>query len=149
MAPEVLREIQLENKPGECRPLVLVVEDDDGVASMLAICLAAAGFEVARVTLGAEALRVLEREAVQATILDLGLPDGLGGSVLEWLRRLSGQGAPPYLVISALDQGEVKKRYGPMGETFLPKPFDPWVLIGKLEEMLRGAGPPPAEGESR
>ena len=115
---------------------------------MLAICLVAAGFEVARVTLGAEALRILAREEVQATILDLGLPDGLGGSVLEWLRRPCEQGAPPYLVISALDQGEVKKRYGPMGENFLPKPFDPWVLIGKLEGLLEGGQPSPMEGES-
>jgi two-component system KDP operon response regulator KdpE len=148
MAPGVLREILLESRPDEGRPRVLVVEDDDGVASMLAICLAAAGFEVARVTLGAEALRMLACEAVHAIILDLGLPDGLGGSVLEWLRRPSGQGALPYLVISALDQGEVKKRYGPMGENFLPKPFDPWVLVGRLEEMLQGAEPPLVEGES-
>jgi len=138
----------VEIRPDEGRPRVLVVEDDDGVASMLAICLAAGGFDVARVTLGAEALRMLACEAVHAIILDLGLPDGLGGSVLDWLRRLSGQGAPPYLVISALDQGEITKRYGPMEENFVPKPFDPWVLIGKLEEMLQ-AGPPPVEGESR
>jgi DNA-binding response OmpR family regulator len=149
MALEVLRESLLESMSGQERPRVLLVEDDDSVASMLAICLAAAGFEVARVSLGAEALRVLAREAVQAIILDLGLPDGLGGSVLDSLRRPSGKCTPPYLVISALDQGEVKKRYGPMEENFLPKPFDPWVLVGRLEEMLQGAEPPPVEGESR
>jgi DNA-binding response OmpR family regulator len=149
MVQGVLRESLLEARPGKERPLVLLVEDDDGVASMLAICLAVAGFDIARVTLGAEALRILGRGAVQATILDLSLPDGLGGSVLEWLRRPSGQGAPPYLVISALDQGEVKKRYGPMGDNFLPKPFDPWALIGRLEELLEGAEPSPMEGESR
>jgi DNA-binding response OmpR family regulator len=149
MAQGVLGESLLEPKPGKERPLVLLVEDDDGVASMLAICLVAAGFEVARVTLGAEALRILPREEVQATILDLGLPDGLGGDVLDWLRRPCGQGGPPYLVISALEPGEVKKRYGPMGENFLPKPFDPWVLIGKLEELLEGTEPSAMEGESR
>jgi two-component system, OmpR family, catabolic regulation response regulator CreB len=131
----------LEAGPGKERLRVLVVEDDDGVASMLAISLAAAGFQVARVSLGGEALAILERKGVNAVILDLSLPDGLGGSVLDWLRRVSGCGAPAYLVISALEQGEVKKRYGPLEENFVPKPFDPWALIRKLEGLLEGAGP--------
>lgn len=148
MASEVLQETLL-GRPGKERPRVLLVEDDDGVASMLAICLATAGFDVARVALGAEALSILGRESIHATILDLGLPDGLGGSVLDWLRQVSGKGGPPYLVISALDRVEVKQRYGIIGENFLAKPFDPWALVGRLEEMLEGGTPPPAEGESR
>jgi DNA-binding response OmpR family regulator len=143
-----LWEIEVESSPDKCRPRVLVVEDDDGVASMLAICLAAAGFEVARVALGAEALDMLACEPVNAVIVDLSLADGLGGSVLDWLRRVSGHGAPPYLVMSALERGEVMKRYGPLGANFVPKPFDPWVLISKLEELLEGAEPSPMEGES-
>jgi DNA-binding response OmpR family regulator len=148
MAPGILQESLLEARPGKERARVLLVEDDDGVASMLAICLAAAGFEVARVALGAEALAILACEPINAVILDLSLPDRLGGSVLDWLRRVSGCGAPPYLVISALEPGEVTKRYGPLEDNFMPKPFDPWALIRKLEELLEGAGPSHTEGES-
>jgi DNA-binding response OmpR family regulator len=148
MAQGVLRESLLEARPGKERPRVLVVEDDDSVASMLAICLAAAGFEVARVAFGAEALAMLERDAINAIILDLSLPDGLGGSVLDWLRRVSGHGAPPYLVISALEPGEVTKQYGPLEENFVPKPFDPWALMRKLGGLLEGGEPSPTEGES-
>jgi two-component system phosphate regulon response regulator PhoB len=141
-------EIEVESRPDKGQPRVLVVEDDDSVASMLAICLAAAGFEVARVACGAEALAILEGEAVNAILLDLSLPDGLGGSVLDWLRRVSGPGAPPYLVMSALEPGEVTKRYGPLAENFVPKPFDPWALIRRLEGLLEGPGPSQTQGES-
>jgi DNA-binding response OmpR family regulator len=135
------REIQVESSPGKGRRRVLIVEDDDAVASMLSICLAAGGFDVARVALGADALGMLACEPVSAVILDLSLPDGLGGSVLGWLRRVSGHATPPYLVISALEQGEVTKQYGPVGTNFVPKPFDPWVLVGKLEELLEEQSP--------
>jgi two-component system phosphate regulon response regulator PhoB len=147
MALALLREARVEIKPDKGRRRVLVVEDDDGVAGMLAICLTAGGFKASRVAFGGEALAILEREPLDAVVLDLSLPDGLGGNVLEWLRKVPGGGSPAYLVISALERGEVMKKYGPPEERFVPKPFDPWVLIGKLEKLLESEKP--SEGESR
>ena len=136
----------MEIRPGKGRPRVLVVEDDDGVAGMLSICLAAGGFEVTRAILGADALSILESKPVNAVILDLSLPDGLGKEVLNRLREPSSC-SPAYLVISALERGEVMSKFGPPEERFVPKPFDPWVLIGKLEKLLESEEP--SEGESR
>jgi len=115
---------------------VLVIEDDDGVARMLGIALRAAGFEVKRAATGAEALRLLEEEASQAVILDLVLPDGLGGAVLQCLRQVDPTALPVRIVMSALDEREAMARYGLLGDDFFAKPFDPEQLIRTLEQRL-------------
>jgi DNA-binding response OmpR family regulator len=120
---------------GRAFPRVLVVEDDEGVAKVLGMCLGDAGFEVCQASAGGEALDILETEPPDAVVLDLGLPDRLGGAVLERLRPASAQAAPVWVVISALSRDEATRRYGPLG-SFLAKPFDPYVLVRKLDELL-------------
>ena len=77
-----------------------------------------------------------------AVILDLGLPDKRGGDVLAWLRNAAQQktGSPVWIVVSAMDLREAVKGYGPLGEHFLPKPFDPWDLVQLLERLLSADG---------
>lgn len=126
-------------RSGRDSPLkVLVIEDDDGIAKMLGIALSAAGFEVRRAATGAEALRLLEEESPQAVILDLVLPDGLGGAVLQCLRQVDPNGLPVWIVMSALDEGGAMARYGLLGAHFFAKPFDPEQLIRTLEQRLGG-----------
>ncbi len=119
-------------------PLVLVIEDDHSVRRMLRFSLRDAGFAIAEVTSGREALDHLERQMPEAVILDLGLPDQLAGAVLAWLRNAASgpMGRPAWVVISAMDLDIVVSQYGPLSSNFLPKPFDPWDLVFKLQELL-------------
>lgn len=125
---------------------ILVVEDDAGVARMLHISLTAAGFDSTEARNGQEALDVLRQETVDAVILDLVLPDGLGGVVLDWLRRPPPHCAPAWVVISALAPREVAARHGELGESFFAKPFDPWDLIRRLNKLLHREGTQPGGG---
>ena len=135
--------------PRTTPPRVLVVEDDGAIARVLRFSLAAAGLEATAVTTGADALRLLEQGFAEAVVLDLVLPDGLGGAVLEWLRRVAPHGLPVWVVISALDHREATGRYGPLGTHFFGKPFDPWDLVRTLEELLRGKREQPVpDGET-
>ncbi len=131
----------IEASGGAAPPEVLLIEADEGLIRMLRVSLAASGLDVTQATCGDEALRALERGDTDAVILDLGLPDGLGGAVLHRLRQLGQEGAPIWVVISALDYQETTRRYGPVGDHFLAMPFDPWVLVGLLKRLLleRGA----------
>jgi DNA-binding response OmpR family regulator len=117
---------------------VLVVEDDQSVRRMLRFSLRSAGFDISEVSTGAEALQVFQQDVPEAIILDLGLPDGLGGSVLEWIRRTVNAPDVPlvWVIISAQDLNDVIKQYGPLGRHFLAKPFDPWVLVARLQELM-------------
>ena len=120
---------------GTARRSVLIVEDDPAIARILRVCLRRAGFETTEVESGGEALRVMDEARPDAVLLDLGLPDGLGESVLRRLHQAR-DGYPAWLVISALDEDEAVRRYGPLKGAFIPKPFDPWDLARKLEELL-------------
>ena len=117
------------------RRSVLIVEDDPAVARILRVCLRRAGFETTAVETGGEALKKLDEGRPDAVLLDLGLPDGLGGAVLRRLHEAR-DGYPVWLIVSALDEDEANRRYGPLKGTFIPKPFDPWDLVKKLEELL-------------
>jgi len=117
-------------------PKVLVVEPHTSVAKVLRISLRAAGFDVAEVVAGGQALQILEREPIDAVVLDLGLPDGLGKAVLDRLREADERGFPAWVVVSALDREEAARRYGPLGGHFLAKPFDPWDLVRMLKTLL-------------
>jgi len=116
---------------------VLVIEDDDAIVRMLRLSLRKSGFETTRAESGREALAAIDENRFDAVILDLCLPDGRGGDVL---RRLQSGCCPPWVVMSALDEDEAVRRYGPLRGPFLPKPFDPWDLI-RLLNRLTGKSP--------
>jgi len=121
-----------------------VIEDDQSVRRMLRFSLRDAGFEITEATTGAEALLFLQGESPEAVILDLGLPDGLGGAVLDRLRHADGGSGshPAWVVVSAQDQNDVAKRYGTLGRHFLAKPFNPWDLVTRLQELLAETSSP-------
>jgi DNA-binding response OmpR family regulator len=78
---------------------LLIVEDEDRVASFLVKGLRAQGYGVTWVSSGREALRCAVEPDISLVILDLGLPDLDGFDVLERLRE---RGATvPVLVLSA------------------------------------------------
>jgi DNA-binding response OmpR family regulator len=119
------------------RPGVLIVEDDTGVSRMLRLSLSSAGFDIIAVSTGKDALRSIESESPDAVVLDLGLPDNLGSMVLNRLKQGSrAEGAPAWVVISALDRHEVVSQYGPVGAHFMAKPFNPWDLVALIESLL-------------
>ncbi len=121
---------------------VLLVEDDFAVKRVLDMSLRSGGFETAQAESGGEALRELDADAFDAVVLDLCLPDGLGGDVLH---RLQAGGAHPvWVAMSALDEDEAVRRYGPLQGPFLAKPFDPWDLIGLLDRLLAEDGGDPS-----
>ena len=135
----------MEDRDNHILPRVLVIEDDQSVRRMLRFSLRTTGFSVTEAINGGEAMEVLAKHTTDAVVLDLGLPDGLAGAVLERLRQAAQQdGTPVWVVISAMDREEAAKRYGPLGSSFMTKPFDPWDLIGTLEELL-AARPKPAQ----
>jgi CheY-like chemotaxis protein len=117
---------------------VLVVEDNEAVTRILRFCLRDAKFDTTEVRTGGEALRILQHQPPDAVLLDLQLPDGQGGAVLDWLRRCEEQttDSPVWVVMSALDQEMVTQRFGPLGSRFVSKPFDPWHIVAILRTLL-------------
>jgi two-component system OmpR family response regulator len=113
---------------------VLLIEDDSAVTRVLRLSLKNGGFETAEAESGGEALKIMDDDGFDAVILDLCLPDGLGGDVLRRLQ--TNDGYPVWVAMSALDEDEVTRRFGPLQGPFLAKPFDPWDLISLLDNLL-------------
>jgi DNA-binding response OmpR family regulator len=123
------------------RPRVLVVEDDEAIVRMLQMSLRSGGFAPEKAGSGQEAIDALDASDFDAVVLDLCLPDGRGADVLAKLQT-NGR-LPVWIVMSALDEYEAIRRFGPLKGPFLAKPFDPWDLTRLLDRLLmlgRGNG---------
>ena len=116
----------------------LVIEDDRSVRKLLHIVLHRAGFEVVEATTGKEAMGILDSQAVEGIVLDLGLPDGMGKELMERLNRSDSNSYSrlAWVAVSALSKEEAARRYGPLGSNFMPKPFDPWELVSMLQKLV-------------
>ncbi len=115
---------------------LLVVEDEERIASFLAKGLRAHGYNVEWVSNGREALRRVIQADISLVILDLGLPDLDGLEVLEGLRE---RGATiPVLVLSA--RGRVDDRVKGLNlgaDDYLAKPFAFEELLARVRANLR------------
>jgi len=118
---------------------LLIVEDNEELALLLAKGLGAAGYAVDRLATLADARSALETTRYAAVILDLGLPDGDGLSIVRELRLR--KDPIPVLVLTA--RGGVNDRVGGLrtgADDYLVKPFAFDELLARLEALLRRPG---------
>jgi two-component system OmpR family response regulator/two-component system response regulator QseB len=121
---------------------VLVVEDDEGIATGLDAHLRQLGWAV-DMTDGVEAAwTALCVEPFDLVLLDLGLRDGDGSEVLRRLRHASPDRLPdaatPVLVMTARDQVAARIECLDMGaDDYVTKPFDPDELAARMRALRR------------
>jgi DNA-binding response OmpR family regulator len=118
---------------------ILIVEDNQQLADLLAKGLRTAQYDVDVLTTAAEGLDALSIVSYAALILDLGLPDGDGLSVLRELRHR--KDPLPVLVLTArggLNDRIIGLRSG--ADDYLVKPFALEELIARLEAQMRRPG---------
>ncbi|AAZ98744.1 Two component Transcriptional regulator, Winged helix family [Thiobacillus denitrificans ATCC 25259] len=117
---------------------VLLIEDDDLIAHGVQAGLGARGLTVDRVETAAQARTMLATVHYQLAILDLGLPDEDGMSLLQrW--RAAGVDLP-VLVLTARDAVEDRVAGLRAGaDDYLLKPFDLDELLARLQALLRRA----------
>jgi DNA-binding response OmpR family regulator len=118
---------------------LLVVEDNQELAELLAKGLHTAGFNVDVLASVSEAQAAVASTRYAALILDLGLPDGDGLSVLRELRRA--KDPLPVLVLTARDSVHDRVKGLRSGaDDYLVKPFAFDELVARLEALLRRPG---------
>jgi two-component system response regulator RstA len=117
------------------QPKVLLVEDDERLASLVRDYLAARGFSVAIEVRGDRALARVAKEEPDIVILDIGLPGLDGLSVCRELRR-SYEGTIVMLTARGEDPDEiVGLECG--ADDYLRKPVSPGLLAARLSAHLR------------
>jgi DNA-binding response OmpR family regulator len=118
---------------------VLVVEDEESIASFVALYLRKGGFAVTIVGSGTEALTRASTDAPALIVLDLALPDIDG---IDVCRRIRQRSDVPILMLTARDD-DVDKIIGlEVGaDDYLTKPFNPRELVARVKSILRRAAP--------
>lgn len=114
---------------------VLVVDDDPHIVRALAITLRGHGYTVATAPDGGSALHAAAQRPVAVVILDLGLPDMDGTTVIKQLREWS---TVPILVLSARHGSNDKVEALDAGaDDYITKPFGLEELLARLRALLR------------
>jgi len=131
----------VESKPST---VILVVEDEDEARRLLARDLAAHGYGVSQAGTGAEALRAWEARRPDLVLLDLGLPDVDGTTIVQRIRR---DATTPILVISARDRERDKIAALELGaDDYVTKPYGMGELHARIRSLLRRSAGPTADG---
>jgi two-component system, OmpR family, response regulator len=119
---------------------LLLVEDDGALVAAVARGLRAAGFAVDTAGTAAECLGLLRLNEYDVLVLDLGLPDVDGLTLLQRFRAR--ELATPVLVLTA--RGEVTDRVAGLdagADDYLQKPFAFPELLARLRALLRRGVP--------
>src|SRR5205085_6567641 len=118
---------------------VLLVEDEENLASLVAAYLEQEGYRVASVGTGADALRTLEQTPVRLVVLDLNLPDMDG---LDVCRQIRIRSSVPIVMLTARDEeADRLAGLGAGADDYLGKPFSPKELVARMKAVLRRSEP--------
>jgi len=121
---------------------ILVVEDEKRIADFLSRGLESAGYAVDVAHDGSRAIELVHAAEYDLVILDLGLPDMDGLSVLHKIRNR--KVSPPILILSA--RGAVDERVKGLeggADDYLVKPFAFVELLARVRVLLRRGQPTP------
>jgi DNA-binding response OmpR family regulator len=118
---------------------VLLVEDEENLASLVRAYLEQEGYRVSWAGTGAEALQTIDREPVRLVVLDLNLPDMDG---LEVCKQIRARSSVPVLMLTARDE-EADRLAGldAGADDYIGKPFSPRELVARMKAVLRRVSP--------
>ena len=124
-------------------PRILIVEDEENVAYVIATALRLAGFSISETSSGRDALRLAsEDDSTDLIVLDVQLPD-LNG--FEVCRRLRFAGVnTPLIFLTAADSVDDRVRGLTIGgDDYLIKPFSVEELVARVHVILHRTGRTP------
>jgi len=122
---------------------ILVVDDETAIRRFLQASLTAHGHTVFEATSGSEALNGILVHRPDLMILDLGLPDGDGISVVKQLREWT---TIPIIILSVRDHESDKIAALDAGaDDYLTKPFAVGELMARIRVAIRHVAQPSSE----
>lgn len=128
------------------QPVVLVVEDDEDVRTLVGRAFRRAGYAVSTAVDVGQAMGLLRDVTPDAIITDVLMPGASGLELIEALRADPRMASIPILILSARDQpADVLAGYDQGADDYVTKPVELAVLVAKVEALLRrssrGRGP--------
>lgn len=130
----------MSDKPA-AKPTVLIIDDEVQIRRLLRVTLEANGYRVLEAAAGKDGIVEAAQRRPDAIVLDLGLPDLDGLTVLKRLREWS---RVPVLILTVRDADDDKVAALDSGaDDYVTKPFSTAELLARLRVALRHAQPLP------
>jgi two-component system phosphate regulon response regulator PhoB len=137
--------VSLSNKP-----LVLIVEDEAALMTMLRYNLEKQGFRVEEAGDGEEALNRINETKPDMVLLDWMLPHLSGIEVCRQIRRRPATRELPVIMITARSEDQDTVRGLNTGaDDYVTKPFSTEALVARMRALMRRSNTVPAKGELR
>jgi DNA-binding response OmpR family regulator len=125
---------------------ILLIEDEDRIASFLVKGLKAAGYTVSRAVGGAEGLALAAAGGIDLAILDLGLPDMDGLTALRRLRE-AGHRLPVIILTARSSVIDTVEGLEGGADDYMAKPVRFAELLARVKLRLRAPGRAEGAGE--
>jgi two-component system KDP operon response regulator KdpE len=133
----------VKKEPAKPAPVALVVDDEPQMRRLLRVTLEANGYRVFDAATGNDGIVQAAQRKPDVVLLDLGLPDLDGATVLKRIREWS---RVPVLILSVRDREDDKIAALDNGaDDYVTKPFNSGELLARLRAALRHAQPQGAE----
>jgi two-component system, OmpR family, phosphate regulon response regulator PhoB len=123
-------------------PLILVVEDEAALVTLLRYNLEREGFRVAAAADGEEALLLAREEKPDLVLLDWMLPLLSGIEVCRQLRRMTETRGVPIIMLTARgEEGDKLRGLDSGADDYITKPFSPSELVARIRAVMRRTRP--------
>lgn len=114
---------------------VLVIEDEKNINNFITKILTSHGYKVINAYSGKEGLSFLSSQCPDITILDLGLPDVDGITIIQKVREWS---SSPIIVVSArIHENDKVQALDAGADDYITKPFGTSELLARIRTSLR------------
>ncbi len=138
----------LDTVSGLSKPLVLLVEDEAALVTMLRYNLEKQGFRVDEAADGQEALTRIAETTPDLVLLDWMLPIVSGIEVCRQIRRRPATRDLPVIMVTARTEDQDAVRALNTGaDDYITKPFSVEALLARMRALLRRSGAVPAKGQ--
>lgn len=116
---------------------ILIIDDESSIRKLLQVSLEANGYQIIEAQTGGEGLQKILEERPEVVLLDLGLPDKSGLTIIKEVRQWS---SVPIIVLTVLDQDQSKVEALDGGaDDYITKPFSVPELLVRIRVALRHA----------
>jgi two-component system phosphate regulon response regulator PhoB len=129
------------------KPLILIVEDEAPLVTMLRYNLERQGFRVDEAADGQEAITKIAEARPDLVLLDWMLPAMSGIEVCRQIRRRPGTRDLPIIMVTArTEEADSVRGLNTGADDYITKPFTIDLLLARIRALLRRSGGAPAKG---
>jgi len=114
---------------------ILVVEDNEDLSLLFQLVLESAGYQVATVCNGSDALKYVEKTTPQLILMDIMMPEISGLQVSRNIKQKQNHESLPILLVSAVDRLKEEQFNDSKADGVLYKPFDLDDLIVRVDSL--------------